>query len=99
MSYADFHFEHVRLTILRLLAEAPGYSANDSILTMGVNAMGLICTRAQTRTNLDWLAEQRLVRLVKPTDTLTVPTITEHGMDVAAGRSFVAGVQRPGPGS
>lgn len=99
MSYSDFHFQHVRLTILRLLAEAPGYSANDSVLTTAVNAMGLICTRDQMRTNLAWLDEQRLVTLLKPTDTLTVATITERGADVAAGRSIVAGVQRPSPGA
>ena len=99
MSYADFHDQHVRLTMLRLLAGAPGYSANDSVLTDAVNAMGLICTRDQARTHLSWLDEQRLVTLLKPTPTLTVATITERGNDVAAGRSIVAGVQRPSPGS
>lgn len=99
MNYAEKHFEHVRLTILRVLAEAPGYSSNDSILTDAVNAMGLTCTRDQMRTNLAWLEEQRLVTLLKPTPTLTVATITERGTDVAAGRSIIAGVHRPSPGS
>ncbi|QUM72196.1 ArsR family transcriptional regulator [Sphingopyxis granuli] len=98
MSYAEFHFQHVRLTILRVLAEAPGYSANDSVLTDAVNAMGLICTRDQLRTNLAWLEEQRLLTLLHPSPTLTVATISERGADVAKGRSIVAGVQRPSPG-
>lgn len=99
MNFADHHFEHVRLTILRLLADAPGYSSNDSILTDATNAMGLVCTRDQVRSNLAWLEEQRLVTLLKPTTSLTVATITERGNDVAAGRSIVAGVHRPSPGS
>ncbi|PAL25490.1 hypothetical protein [Sphingopyxis sp. GW247-27LB] len=99
MSYADFHFQHVRLTILRILAEAPGYSANDSVLTDAVNAMGLVCTRDQLRTNLAWLEEQRLLTQLHPTPTLTVATISERGVDVAKGRSVIAGVQRPSPGS
>lgn len=97
MSYSDFHDSHVRLTILRLLANAPGYAANDSVLTDAVNAMGLVVTRDQMRTALGWLAEQRLVTLLKPAVTLTVATISERGADVAAGRSIVAGVQRPSP--
>lgn len=99
MNFAEYHFEHVRLTVLRLLSDAPGYSSNDSILKDAANAMGLVCTRDQMRSNLGWLEEQRLVTLIKPTTTLTVATITERGNDVAAGRSIVAGVQRPSPGS
>lgn len=98
MSFADFHFQHVRLTVLRLLAEAPGYAANDSVLNQAVNAMGLTCTRDQLRTNLGWLEEQRLVTLIEPAAGLTVATLTERGADVAAGRSVIAGVQRPSPG-
>lgn len=99
MSYAEFHFQHVRLTILRLLAEAPGYSANDSVLTDAVNAMGLICTRDQLRTNLAWLEEQQLLVQQHPNATITVATITERGVEVAKGRSIVIGVQRPSPGA
>lgn len=99
MSYSDFHFQHVRLTILRLLVEAPGYSANDSVLTDAVNAMGLMCTRDQMRTNLTWLQEQQLVTLMKPAATLTVATVLERGAEVVAGRAIVDGVKRPSPGS
>ncbi len=99
MSFADYHFQHVRLTILRLLAEVPTYSANDSVLNQAVNAMGLSCTRDQLRTNLTWLQEQRLVSLILPTPSLIVAELTEAGADVAAGRSIVSGVQRPSPGA
>lgn len=97
MSFTDFTFQHIRLSVLRLLVDQPGYSANDSVLTDAVNALGLVCTRDQMRTNIAWLEEQRLVTLLRPTATLTVATITERGADVAAGRSIVAGVQRPSP--
>lgn len=93
------HDEHLRLTILRLLTEQPSYSANDSVLTMATEAMGLHCTRDQMRGHLTWLAEQRLITTFKPTPMLTVAELTERGNDVAAGRSIVAGVQRPSPGA
>lgn len=98
MSFADFHFQHVRLTVLRILVEAPGYSANDSVLNQAVNALGLTCTRDQLRTNLGWLKEQRLVDLVEPAPGLLVAKVTERGADVAGGRAIVDGVQRPSPG-
>lgn len=95
--YAKHHDAHVRLTILRLLAGAPEYSANDSVLVSAVRDMGLSCTRDQLRGHLSWLTEQRLATTLPLSDTLTVATITERGGDVAAGRSVVAGVARPSP--
>lgn len=96
--YAKFHIEHVRLGILRVLAEAPGYAANDSVLTSALNALGLTVTRDQMRTQLSWIEEQRLITTIAPTATLTVATITERGADVAKGVAVVPGVQRPSPG-
>lgn len=93
------HDEHLRLTILRLLNEQPGYSANDSVLSMATESMGLHCTRDQMRGHLAWLEEQRLITVFKPTPMLIVAELTERGNDVAAGRSFAAGVQRPSPGA
>lgn len=98
---ADFtkaHDGHIRLAILRLLADLPGYCANDSVLHQAVNAMGLTCTRDQIRGHLTWLAEQRLVTVVEASQ-LTVATLTERGGEVAAGRSVIDGVQRPSPRS
>jgi hypothetical protein len=97
--YAAHHDSHVRLTLLRLLAGAAEYSANDSVLVEAVRGMGLTSTRDQLRGHLAWLAEQRLVTLLHPTVTLTVATLTERGEDVATGRSIVSGVARPSPGS
>lgn len=96
-SFAQTHDGHIRLAVLRLLEEQPGYAANDSVLHQAMNAMGLGCTRDQMRGHVAWLAEQRLVTTIEPTIGLTVATLTERGSDVGAGRSIIAGVQRPSP--
>jgi len=95
--FTAVHDGHVRLSTLRLLDGQPGYCANDSLLHQAVNALGLSCTRDQLRGHLTWLAEQRLVTTVQPASGLIVATLTERGADVAAGRSVIAGVQRPSP--
>ena len=97
-NFFAFTMEHVRLTVLRVLADQPSYRANDSVLAQAVDAMGLPCTRDQLRAQLAWLEEQGLARLEHPTPTLTVAIATERGGDVAHGRAIVPGVQRPSPG-
>lgn len=98
MSYLDDAFlPHLRLTMLRILANAPGYCANSSILHQSVSAMGLRATRDQVRAEVSWLAEQRLVTMQQATLTMSVATITERGLDVQAGLSVIPGVQRPAP--
>lgn len=96
--FAHYHAEHIRLAVLKLLAGQPAYNANDSILTLAVNAIGLTCTRDQMRGHISWLAEQLLVTRMEAggTPPIIVATLTERGGEVAAGRSFVQGVQRPG---
>lgn len=99
-SFADLHAAHIRLCILRLLADAPGYFANDSILHQSVEAHGLVCTRDQMRGHLTWLEEQRLITIQRPgASTVIVATLSERGGDVAAGKSHVPGVQKPSPGT
>lgn len=89
---------HLRLTLLRLLGEQPGYRANSSILTSAADASaGFAVSRDQVRTELAWLAEQGLATLDEAIPGLSVATLTERGADVARGRAVVPGVQRPGP--
>lgn len=97
-SFYDFTIAAARLTVLRTLVEAPGHSANDSVLTMAMEQMGFPLTRDQLRTQLGWLDEQGLVRLTRPNDSIVVAVLRERGGDVAIGRAFVEGVQRPSPG-
>lgn len=97
-SFYDFTMGHARLAILRSLAEAPSHTANDSVLSMVMEQLGLPVTRDQLRTQLGWLEEQGLVRLSRPTDALIVAGLRERGADVATGRAHVEGIQRPSPG-
>ena len=97
MNYNAHFARHVRLAILRLLHEAPGYALNSSILTDAVGALGLAATRDQVRSEIAWLAEQRLVTSDELPGGLMVATLTERGADVADGRAHVPGVQRPMP--
>lgn len=91
------HAEHLRLAVLRLLsAEDGGYSANDSVLADALPRVGFNVPRDRVRTVIGWLAEQGLVEVEK-LQHLTVATITERGLDVAAGRANVPGVKRPSP--
>lgn len=94
MSLHDAWRQHLRTSILRTLATAPSYSANDSILLDVVRAVGINASRDQIRTELAWLLEQGLIRS-ETLDTLVVATLTERGEDVAAGRATVPGVKRP----
>jgi hypothetical protein len=90
--------EHLRLTLLRLLAEQPGYQANSSVLTTAADASaGFAVTRDRVKTELAWLTEQRLITSSEEIKGLVVVRLTERGGDVATGRAIVPGVQRPNP--
>ncbi len=97
MDYAPHFAAHLRLTILRVLAEAPAYKLNDSLLTSACDHVGVPATRDQVRTQLAWLQENGLVRIDRPIAELTIATATERGLEVAAGRASAPGVQRPSP--
>lgn len=96
---APVHDGHLRLAVLGLLDQMPGYAANDSVLTEAVRALGLGCTRDQMRGHLAWLDEQRLVTRLESAAGLLIATLSERGADVANGRSVVSGVRRPSPRS
>lgn len=98
LDYYDYVIGHARLAILRALTELPTHTANDSVLMMDMERLGLPVTRDQLRGQLGWLAEQGLVRLTRPNDNLIVVSIRERGADVAVGRAHVDGIQRPSPG-
>lgn len=86
---------HLRLTVLRLLAEDPDYTINDSLLSDLVLEYGFTPSRDRMRTTLAWLREQGLVTYTE--DKLIIATLTERGLDVALGRVNVPGVKRPSP--
>jgi len=89
--------EDRRLVLLRLLAEAPGYSANESLLHSALEEFGHVVSRDVVRSELSWLAEQDLLRLDEVA-SVYVAHAAVRGVDVATGRAVVPGVKKPGPG-
>ena len=95
-NYRDHLERHRRLSLLRCLAETPGYSSNDSLLTQVVNSFGLTSTRDQVRSSLAWMAEQRLVT-VDEVSGVMVAKATARGVEIAEGRATHPDVERPWP--
>lgn len=89
--------ETARLKILQLLRGANEYSANNQMLQMGLDAIGLRISASQVRAELGWLSDVGAVQL-HPVATLIVAILTERGSDIAKGISQIAGVARPLPG-
>ena len=89
--------EDRRLVILKILEEAPGYKANDSVVRTALERFGHVASRDQVRGDLAWLAEQGLVAVERVAAQVQVASLTERGHDVAAGRAAVPGVKKPGP--
>jgi len=95
-SYQEILDEDRRLVILRFLAEG-GYSLNTSVLHSALESFGHRVSRDRVKGDAAWLAEQGLVTL-DDVGPVTVLTVKERGLDVAAGRIVAPGVKRPGPG-
>lgn len=96
MSYAQTVRQHLRLTILRLLADDPDYTLNDSIITDLTPDYGFSPSRDQVRTELAWLRDQGLVRF-DDDKSIIIAELTQTGADVAVGRAANPGVKRPSP--
>lgn len=93
-SIADVWREHLRLSILRLLKEAPGRQLNDSLVTTSLHRLGIKATRDQVRTEVHWLESQGTVRQ-ENVGGLVVVDLTERGAEVAAGLSRIHGIAEP----
>ena len=96
IDFADIINEDLRLVLLRLLSEAPQYQANSAVLHKGAQLLGFHASRDQVNTQLDWLAENGLVR-VEAVGPVKVATLTGRGLDVAEGTIKASGVARPSP--
>lgn len=89
--------ESLRLALLRLLAEAGGYTLNASVLTAAARDLGHHEGRDVIEGELDWLERRAMVTLSRPIDGLTIATLTGRGADVAAGVVTESGIARPSP--
>lgn len=90
--------EDVRLVLLRLLSESPGYASNSSILDAALEDFGHHVSRDQVHTELSWLAEQGLLK-VESISTVLRAELTARGLDVARGQAHVPGVRKRPPGA
>ena len=96
MNYSETVAKSRRLALLRILAEAPGYSANESVLQTALDSLGFRESRDQVRGDISWLAEPGLLTIEDV--GVMVATLSRRGEDVAAGRANHPGVARPSPG-
>lgn len=94
MNYRQTIAEHLRCTLLRLLAEQSDRRLNESLLRDMSELWALNPTRDQVRSELSWLADQGLVTL-RDLDGFLVAELTDRGEDVATARTTVPGVKRP----
>jgi len=88
--------EDRRLTILQLLAESPGYRANQFLLQSALETFGHSVSMDRLKVDIAWLADQGLAS-AESTGGVQVPVITSRGLDVAQGRASVPGVKKPRP--
>jgi hypothetical protein len=96
MNFAERIAQDRRLTILKLLEGALGYSTNDSLLYLALADFGHRIGRDQLRTDLVWMAKQGLI-VAGQIAGITIVTATARGLDVAQGKAIVPGVKRPSP--
>ena len=96
-TYAIALTEDRRLSVLLVLNETPGYSANAFLLRDAIGQIyGHNASIDQVRTDIAWLAEQVLVT-ARTVGDVTLATLSTRGADVAAGRASVPGVKKPMP--
>jgi hypothetical protein len=99
MQFADKLAENRRLIILRALAEATGYKANETVLRQGLDMFGHQVGRDQVRADIAWLAEHNLLRtevLNRQDGDFIIAHLLDDGEEVAKGR-YHPGVARRGP--
>lgn len=92
--YGDAWTQHLRIAILRALADCKGRTGHESLITDMVGAVHIMADREQVRAELAWLAEHNLV-VIDVKHGAVVGTLTEEGALTAEGRREVAGVKRP----
>ena len=93
MSFKDYMNKSMRLTILRVLLDTPGFQANSSVLFEMLNQLGAPVTRGDVIAQLRWLAGESLIT-VEDIGSVVLATLLERGQDVADGLEFVDGVAR-----
>jgi hypothetical protein len=98
MSWRSAQAADLRLVILRILAEAPGFECGAPLLRAALEDYGHRIGRDRLMGELAWLAEQGLIVEKHLGDVVALAQLTPRGEDVARGRTVVPNVARPAPG-
>ena len=96
MDYNEFATRDLRLVLLRSLAAAHAYTANETVLQMEAMAFGHKRTRDVIRTELKFLKDIGAVKL-QMQDPLMVAELTRRGHDHVEGLAELEGVNTPSP--
>ena len=97
MTFQTTLTEDRRLSLLLVLEQTPGYSANAFLLRDAIGQIyGHNASLVQVRGDIAWLAEQELVTS-RTVGDVTLATLTARGVDAATGRANVPGVKKPMP--
>jgi hypothetical protein len=97
MTFQTTLTEDRRLSLLLVLEQTPGYSANAFLLRDAIGQIyGHNASLDQVRGDIAWLAEQALVTS-RTVGEVMLATLTARGVDAATGRANVPGVKKPMP--
>lgn len=96
MNFEDFERTHLRLVILRALADQSDFTLNESILQQVAETYGLRKTRDHIKGELRWLADVDAIEL-KEIEGFLIATLKRKGQDHIDGRIVIDGVKQPGP--
>jgi hypothetical protein len=97
MTFLTTITEDRRLSLLLVLAQTPGYSANAFLLREAIGQIyGHSASIDQVTGDIAWLGEQGLVT-ARTVGEVALATLTSRGADAAAGRAHVPGVKKPMP--
>ncbi len=84
--------QDTRRSILTLLALDSDYQLNQELIGMALEANGKTVTADTLSNQLSWLAEQDFITL-ETLSALKIATLTDRGLEIAKGKSRVAGVR------
>lgn len=94
MTFQTTLTEDRRLSLLLVLEQTPGYSANAFLLRDAIGQIyGHNASLDQVRGDIAWLAEQALVTS-RTVGEVMLATLTARGIDAATGRASVPGVKK-----
>lgn len=96
MDYAALMNADRRLVLLQALNTAPDYALRETVLARLLDGERLALGQEDLRAEFRWLADRGLVT-VEYHDDVQAVRITARGVDVAAGRTVIDGVERPRP--